>query len=75
MNPIWHVCHPGATPPLPALNLNPDLNLNLQTQKGGFRLRAVPGGGFEHRPGALIVRWRRDAAKTRRRGRLRHTFV
>ena len=33
---------------------------------------AVPGGGFGHRPGARFCNWRRDAAATRRRGRLRY---
>jgi hypothetical protein len=44
----------------------------------GSRSAAVPGGGFGHRPGARFWNWRRDqnlrrdAAVTRRRGRLRH---
>ena len=33
---------------------------------------AVPGCGFKHRPGARSLNWRRDAATTRRRGRLRY---
>ena len=33
---------------------------------------AVLGCGFGHRPGACFCNWRRDAAATRRRGRLRH---
>jgi hypothetical protein len=36
------------------------------------RSAAVPGGGFGHRPGARFQDWRRDAAATRRRGRLRY---
>lgn len=36
------------------------------------RSAAVPGCGFEHRPGARSSHWRRDAAITRRRGRLRY---
>ena len=31
-----------------------------------------PGCGFKHRPGACYRNWRRDAAATRRRGRLRY---
>jgi hypothetical protein len=38
----------------------------------GPRSAAVPGGGFGHRPGARFWNWRRDAAVTRRRGRLRY---
>jgi hypothetical protein len=38
----------------------------------GSRSAAVPGGGFKHRLGACFWNWRRDAAVTRRRGRLRH---
>jgi hypothetical protein len=34
--------------------------------------RAVFGCGFEHRPGARFINWRRDAASTRKRGRLRY---
>ena len=33
---------------------------------------AVPGCEFAHRPGARSWNWRRDAALTRRRGRLRY---
>jgi len=33
---------------------------------------AVLGCEFEHRPGACPSNWRRDAALTRRRGRLRY---
>jgi len=36
---------------------------------------AVPGGGFGHRPGARFWNWRRDAAVTRRRGRLRYDLT
>jgi|ERR1035437_1653376 protein gp37 len=36
------------------------------------RSAAVPGGGFGHRPGACSENLRRDAAATRRRGRLRY---
>jgi hypothetical protein len=38
------------------------------------RSAAVPGGGFGHRPGARSNILRRDAAATRRRGRLRHEY-
>ncbi len=38
----------------------------------GLRSTAVPGCGFQHRPGACCCNWRRDAAVTRRRGRLRY---
>ncbi len=38
----------------------------------GSRSAAVPGCGFEHRLGACSRNWRRDAATTRRRGRLRY---
>ena len=38
----------------------------------GLRSAAVLGGGFGHRPGARFGNWRRDAAATRRRGRLRY---
>jgi hypothetical protein len=44
----------------------------------GSRSAAVHGGGFKHRPGARFCNWRRhqnsrrDAAATRRRGRLRY---
>jgi hypothetical protein len=34
---------------------------------------AVLGCGFEHRPGAPF-NWRRDAASTRKRGRLRYVL-
>jgi hypothetical protein len=33
---------------------------------------AVLGGRFGHRPGVCFWNWRRDAAATRRRGRLRY---
>jgi hypothetical protein len=36
---------------------------------------AVPGCGFWHRPGARTRNWRRDAASTRRRGRLRYVHA
>jgi hypothetical protein len=36
------------------------------------RSAAVLGGGSAHRPGARFWNWRRDAAATRRRGRLRY---
>jgi hypothetical protein len=36
------------------------------------RSAAVPGCGSGHRPGARSRNWRRDAASTRRRGRLRY---
>jgi hypothetical protein len=36
------------------------------------RSAAVPGCGFGHRPGARFCISRRDAAATRRRGRLRY---
>jgi len=36
---------------------------------------AVPGGEFAHRPGACSPDWRRDAALTRRRGRLRYVHA
>jgi hypothetical protein len=36
---------------------------------------AVLGCGFEHRPGAWARNWRRDAAATRRRWRLRYRYV
>ncbi len=44
------------------------------------RSAAVPGCGFEHRPGASSfgsanIHWRRDAATTRRRGRLRYKLL
>jgi hypothetical protein len=39
------------------------------------RSAAVPGCEFEHRPGACFPDWRRDAAATRRRGRLRYAHV
>jgi hypothetical protein len=39
----------------------------------GYCNAAVLGGGFPHRPGAAhLPNWRRDAARTRRRGRLRY---
>jgi hypothetical protein len=38
----------------------------------GSRSAAFPGGGFGHRPGARFQNSRRDAAVTRRRGRLRY---
>jgi hypothetical protein len=44
--------------------------------EAGHRLRcsaAVPGCEFKHRPGARLGNWRRDAAPTRRRGRLRYS--
>lgn len=43
----------------------------------GFRPRsaAVPGCEFAHRPGACSNTGRRDAAPTRRRGRLRYQGV
>ena len=36
---------------------------------------AVRGCGFEHRLGARAKNWRRDAALTRRRGRLRYVHA
>jgi len=47
--------------------LNGDLDRLL-----GQRSAAVPGCEFEHRLGACPQYWRRDAALTRRRGRLRY---
>ncbi len=44
------------------------------------RSAAVPGCEFEHRPGACFsfatnVYWRRDAARTRSRGRLHYSLL
>jgi len=55
--------------------LNGDFN-RLPMQRSA----AVPGCEFEHRPGACSsfatnVYWRRDAARTRSRGRLRYKLV
>ena len=36
---------------------------------------AVLGCEFKHRPGACPLNWRRDAATTRRRGRLRYVHA
>jgi Tol biopolymer transport system component len=43
-----------------------------RSQAPGPRGAAVPGCGCKRRPGAPPKEWRRDAATTRRRGRLRH---
>jgi hypothetical protein len=48
----------------------------LQAADWNFpRTAAVLGGGFEHRLGARSPHWRRDAARTRRRGRPRYTHA
>ena len=39
------------------------------------RSAAVPGCEFQHRPGACARNWRRDAARTRRRRRLRYSHA
>jgi hypothetical protein len=53
-------------------------NDNLKAYNGDLdrmpmpRSAAVLGCEFKHRPGACPSNWRRDAATTRRRGRLRY---
>jgi len=44
-----------------------------QARTPALRSAAVPGCEFQHRPGACARNWRRDAARTHWRRRLRYT--
>jgi REP element-mobilizing transposase RayT len=74
---LHRCCHYTLMNPVNAGLCARDGRLEMEQRTGSAAVRcsaAVPGGGFGHRLGAGSWNWRRDAAATRRRGRLRYNL-